>query len=141
MNDTLRSALAELEAVKRAFPAKVDAMKTKLAAWVDANTGPGNDDAAFTNALLELGVERLLELPYADENAFEQVEKIFKKIEARNRANPDKQAYNTGWNLGEMAGGLPLDPKDNPYTDTRLKNAFAAGWTDGQAYWLDKNGG
>ena len=51
MNDKLRSALAELEAVKKTFPAKVEAMKTKLAAWVAANTGPGNDDAAFTNAL------------------------------------------------------------------------------------------
>jgi hypothetical protein len=71
MNDKLRAALVELEAVKRAFPAKVEAMKTQLAAWVAANTGPGNDDAAFTNALLELGMERLLALPYADENAFE----------------------------------------------------------------------
>jgi hypothetical protein len=67
--------------VKEAFPAKVEALKTKLAAWVVANTGPGNDDAAFTNALLELGMEWLLELAYADENAFEQIEDIFEKVE------------------------------------------------------------
>jgi hypothetical protein len=82
---TQQKLLVELEAVKRAFPAKVEAMKTKLAAWVAANTGPGNDAAAFTNALLELGIERLLELPYADENAFEQIEDIFKKVEGRKR--------------------------------------------------------
>jgi hypothetical protein len=88
MNDKLRSALTELEAVKQAFPAKVEAMKAKLAAWVSANTGPENDDAAFTEALLELGIERLLALPYADENALEQVEDIFKKVAGRKPA-PD----------------------------------------------------
>jgi hypothetical protein len=41
MNDKLRSALAELEAVTQAFPAKVEAMKTKLAAWVTAKHRPG----------------------------------------------------------------------------------------------------
>ena len=85
MNDKLRAALTELEAVKQAFPAKVEAKKMKLAAWVVANTGPGNDDAAFTNALLELGIERLLELPY-DENAFEKIEEIFQRLAGRKRA-------------------------------------------------------
>ncbi|HXC11796.1 MAG TPA: hypothetical protein VNV39_03035 [Stellaceae bacterium] len=77
-DDKQRAALANLDAVARAFPAKVDAMKTRLAAWVAANTGPGNDDAAFTNALLELGMERLLEYPHADENAAEELENISK---------------------------------------------------------------
>jgi hypothetical protein len=86
MNDKLRAALTELEAVKQAFPAKVEAKKMKLAAWVVANTGPGNEDAAFTNALLELGIERLLELPYADENAFEKIEEIFQRLAGRKRA-------------------------------------------------------
>jgi hypothetical protein len=36
MNYKLRCALVELEAVKQAFPAKVEAMKTKLGAWVAA---------------------------------------------------------------------------------------------------------
>ena len=48
MNDKLRSALAELESVERAFPGKVEAMKTKLSAWVIANTGPGNDGNTAT---------------------------------------------------------------------------------------------
>jgi hypothetical protein len=86
MNDRVRSSLRELDAVQQAFPAKVEAMKMKLAAWVLSNTGPGNDDAAFTNALLELGIERLLKLPYSYENAFDQVEDTFKKVEARKRA-------------------------------------------------------
>jgi hypothetical protein len=86
MNYKLRRALVELEAVKQAFPDKVEAMKTKLAAWAAANTGPANDAAAFTNALLELGIERLLALPYSDENAFEQLEHIFTKVKGRKRA-------------------------------------------------------
>jgi hypothetical protein len=58
------------------------------------------------------------------------------------RPPPDEQkAYDTGWNLGEMAGGLPLDPAHNPYIDPRLKKAFAAGWKDGESWWLEKNGG
>jgi hypothetical protein len=69
-------------------PAKVEATKTKLAAWVDASTGPGNDDAAFTDALLELGMERLLELPYADENAFEQLEEIFNHFTSLSKGLP-----------------------------------------------------
>jgi hypothetical protein len=85
MNDKLHSALAELEAVQRAFPAKVEAMKTQLVAWVDANTGPDNDAAAFTSALLELGIERLLEPPYADENAFDELKDIFKKVDVLKR--------------------------------------------------------
>jgi hypothetical protein len=84
-DDRLRFALLELEAVKKAFPGKVEAIKTKLAAWVLANTGPGNDAAAFTYALLELGMERLLKLPYADENAVEQLAEIFDKVKARKR--------------------------------------------------------
>jgi hypothetical protein len=31
-------------------------------------------------------MERLLALPYSDENAFEQVEDIFKKVKGRKRA-------------------------------------------------------
>jgi hypothetical protein len=78
MNDKLHSALAQLEAVQHAFPVTVVAMKTKLVAWVDANTGPDNDAAVFTSALLELGIERLLKRPYANENAFENL-KIFSR--------------------------------------------------------------
>jgi hypothetical protein len=52
-----------------------------------------------------------------------------------------QQAYDSGWNLGEMTGGASLDPKLNPYPDNpHLQAAFAAGWADGQAYWLEKNG-
>jgi hypothetical protein len=83
MNNRQRAALRELEGVKQAFPAKVETLKTKLAAWGADNTGPGNDDAAFTHALLELGMERLLELPFADENAVEQIEDILRKAAGR----------------------------------------------------------
>ena len=83
MNDKLRSAPADSDAVKEAFPGKVEAMKTKLAAWALTNTGPGNDDAAFTYALLELGIERLLQQPFSDENAFQELEEIINKVVAR----------------------------------------------------------
>jgi hypothetical protein len=33
-------------------------------------------------------MERLLKLPYADENAFEEVEEIFRKVEGRSRKSP-----------------------------------------------------
>jgi len=52
-DDKLRSALADLETVRRGFSAKVEAMRNKVAAWAGDNAHPpGNDDAAMTDALL-----------------------------------------------------------------------------------------
>lgn len=88
-DDELRSALADLETVRRGFSAKVEAMRNKVAAWAADNARPpGNDDAAMTDALLEVAIERLLPV-YDETEASEFVEDIFKKV-VRRKSAPDR---------------------------------------------------
>jgi lysozyme family protein len=79
--DKQRAALADLETVRRGFSAKVEAMRSKVTAWAEDNARPpGNDDAAMTDALLEVAIERLLAVVSDKTEAFEFVEDVFKKV-------------------------------------------------------------
>lgn len=76
---------ADREANRRAQDVRIQATKHALAGWVSANARPGTH-GAVTLALLELGIERHLEISPDEKSARDFVGGVLRKVLERQRA-------------------------------------------------------
>jgi hypothetical protein len=75
---------ANAEAIRRGHDAKIQATKSEIDQWAKANERPGNG-GTITLALLELGIERHLELFPDEKSATDLVEGVLRKVLRRRR--------------------------------------------------------
>jgi hypothetical protein len=75
---------ANVKTIRRGLDAKIQAIKSEIAQWAEANTQPGNG-GTITLALLELGIERHLELFPDEKSATELVQGVLRKVLRRRR--------------------------------------------------------
>ena len=75
----------KLAACKQRMKAHTDAIKRQLAQWIETTTHPG-DSVSVTTALLELGIERRLDL-HDEEDARDLTERTFRRV-VRERRGP-----------------------------------------------------
>jgi hypothetical protein len=75
----------KLTAYKQRMTAHTDAIKRQLAQWIETTTHPA-DSVSVTTALLELGIERRLDL-HDEEDARDLTERTFRRV-VRERRGP-----------------------------------------------------
>jgi hypothetical protein len=75
---------ANVETIKRGHDAKIQITKGEIARWAEDNARPGNG-GTITLALLELGIERHLDLFPDEKEATDLVEGVLKKVLRRRR--------------------------------------------------------
>jgi hypothetical protein len=73
----------KLSAFKQRAQAHTDAIKRQLAQWIEKTTHPA-DHVSVTTALLELGIERRLDL-HDEEDARDLTERTFRRVVQRRR--------------------------------------------------------